>query len=74
MTTTDAQLPEVAAIKIPTCRELAKVLLKFGNQPLISGRSDYAITGFYVSPDGFIRTAAIKFSPDKVSNGMEVQK
>ena len=41
-----------------SCRQLAKILQSFGDLPLMSGRTDYAITGFKTRPDGLPATTA----------------
>ena len=45
-----------------TCRQLAAILQTFGDLPLMSGRTDYAITGFKTRPDGLPSTTASQVS------------
>lgn len=52
--------PRVPSSSVPTCRQLAAQLEKFGDRPLLSGRTWFAITGFAIRQDGFVSTRAME--------------
>ena len=52
--------PQVPIDSVPTCRQLAAQLEKFGDRPLLSGRTWFAITGFAIRQDGRVSTRAME--------------
>lgn len=50
-----------------SCRELAEILRPYGDLPLMSGRTDYAITGFKLRADGLPSTTAVQVDIPPVS-------
>jgi len=62
-----ATIPESCAPKkrhpistVLSCRELAEILRPYGDLPLMSGRTDYAISGFKLRDDGLPSTTAVQ--------------
>ena len=54
-----------------SCRELAEILKPYGDLPLMSGRTDYAITGFKLRADGLPSTTAVQVDIPPVSQHSE---
>jgi hypothetical protein len=50
-----------------SCRELAEILKPYGDLPLMSGRTDFAITGFKLRSDGLPSTTAVQVDIPPVS-------
>lgn len=59
----DQEQPTFPLPPLPTCRQLGELLIVFGDTPLFSGNTDWAITGFVYRPDGKVSTRATKVSP-----------
>ena len=53
-----AQRPKHPYSAMPTCRELGERLAAYGDIPLFSGKTNFAITDFVFRPDGNLCTKA----------------
>lgn len=46
----------------PTCEELGRILMAYGKRRLMSGSSNYVVTGFFIRSDGMLCTSALQVS------------
>ena len=58
MTRANLPRPKHPLSAMPSCRELGERLISYGDSPLLSGRTNFAITDFDIREDGLVCTKA----------------